>query len=212
MPLPPGVSVLEPLRDNAVVMDCVSQFYQKYYADTNARRLILGINPGRLGAGSTGIPFTDTKRLQGVCNIAYNGLQTHEPSSVFVYDVIESAGGPDRFFGQVYINSVCPVGFVKTDINTGNQTNFNYYDDAKFAASLEAYIIANIRNQQEIAQNFEKVFILGTGKNYQYVRKLNQKHHLFTDVVPLEHPRYIMQYKLRSKSTYIDQYITRLEL
>ena len=38
-------------------------FYHTFYNDNKPRNLILGINPGRLGAGATGIPFTDTKRL-----------------------------------------------------------------------------------------------------------------------------------------------------
>lgn len=212
MPLPLGVSILDPLHDNVGVLNTVSQFYKKYYDDHNPRHLVLGINPGRLGAGSTGIPFTDTKRLKNICEIDFEGFQTHEPSSVFVYDVIDAAGGPDLFFKEVYINSVCPVGFVKTDVKTGKQTNFNYYDDAKFAKNLENYIVAHIKEQQAIAQSYKKVFILGTGKNFQYVLRLNQKYKLFTDVIPLEHPRYIMQYKLKTKVYYVNQYLSSLKL
>src|SRR5688572_26567768 len=43
------------------VMAC---FYHTYYGDQNKRTFILGINPGRFGAGLTGIPFTDPIRLE----------------------------------------------------------------------------------------------------------------------------------------------------
>ena len=64
-------------------------FYGKFYSDNKPRNLILGINPGRLGAGATGIPFTDTKRLLK-CGIPFNSFSTHEPSSVFVYEAIDA--------------------------------------------------------------------------------------------------------------------------
>lgn len=56
-PLPDGVEVLFPQQDKAV-MKLVEQFLLKFYDDTRPRKLMLGINPGRLGAGLTGINFT----------------------------------------------------------------------------------------------------------------------------------------------------------
>jgi hypothetical protein len=47
-------------------MKICSSFYQKYYADNKKRSLIIGINPGRFGAGVTGIPFTDPIRLKRI--------------------------------------------------------------------------------------------------------------------------------------------------
>jgi len=88
--LPEGISIMNPLRDrDDYILEVSSAFYRKYYDDNRPRRLILGINPGRFGVGFTGIPFTDTKRLTGDCGIAYSGRQTHEPSSVFIYEVIK---------------------------------------------------------------------------------------------------------------------------
>jgi hypothetical protein len=57
--LPKGISVMNPFRNNPEVMTIVSLFYKKFYSDSRKRYLILGINPGRFGAGITGIPFTD---------------------------------------------------------------------------------------------------------------------------------------------------------
>ncbi len=48
-------------------MQVMQKFYYKYYNDSNKRKFIIGINPSRHGAGVTGVPFTDTKRLDNVC-------------------------------------------------------------------------------------------------------------------------------------------------
>ena len=68
--LPPRISVMNPFKESDTALKVSNQFYKKYYSDTNKRTLILGINPGRLGAGITGIPFTDTKRLKEPCKRA----------------------------------------------------------------------------------------------------------------------------------------------
>ena len=56
-------------------------------------------------------------------------------------------------------------------------------------------------------KNVGWAFCLGTGKNSQHLHRLNGKHGFFGEIVTLEHPRYIMQYKLRSKQLYIDKYL-----
>ena len=62
--LPDGIRIMNPFQENPVVLDISSTFYKKYYGDDQPRHLILGINPGRHGAGLTGVPFTDPKRLK----------------------------------------------------------------------------------------------------------------------------------------------------
>ena len=62
--LPLGFQVINPYLDNPETIEVTQQFYHKYYHDSNKRKFIVGINPSRHGAGVTGIPFTDTKRLK----------------------------------------------------------------------------------------------------------------------------------------------------
>ena len=105
------VSVMNPYAGGAV-MKAVSVFYKKYFDDTDERVYIIGINPGRLGAGVTGIAFTDTKALE-YCGIKNEVTETKELSAEFVYRVIEHYGGPEKFYKQFFIASICPVGFTK---------------------------------------------------------------------------------------------------
>jgi hypothetical protein len=57
--------VLYPYRDPAV-MAATTAFYEKFFDDARKRVFIIGINPGRFGAGTTGVPFTDPVSLERV--------------------------------------------------------------------------------------------------------------------------------------------------
>lgn len=205
--LPPGIRVMNPFRDSAGVMPVVETFYRKFYNDYNRRHLILGINPGRFGAGTTGIPFTDPKRLISACGIEYAGKLTHEPSSVFIYDMIAAYGGPELFYKDFFISSPCPLGFTSLSDN-GKETNYNYYDSKELLEAVEDYIPDNLRAllQLNVKQNI--CFCFGTGKNFAYLSKLNESHKFFERLVPLEHPRFIMQYKSKQKDLYIEKYLS----
>src|SRR5512133_76294 len=101
--LPSGIRIINPFRENPLVMPVVENFYRKFYSDDNSRHLLIGINPGRFGAGSTGIPFTDTRRLTEKCGLSIEGINTFEPSSAFIYEMIDAYGGPAEFYSKFYI-------------------------------------------------------------------------------------------------------------
>ncbi|HTI57599.1 uracil-DNA glycosylase family protein [Mucilaginibacter sp.] len=206
LPLPQGIRIMNPFRESREAVRVSEEFYRKYYNDVNPRHLILGINPGRFGAGLTGVPFTDPKRLVSECHIPYEGRVTHEPSSVFVYEMISAFGGTEKFYGKFYINSLCPLGFTSID-EKGREKNYNYYDSPALMAAVSDYIIENIRTQIGLGVKTDVVFCFGTGKNESYLRKLNDRYSFFGKVIALEHPRFIMQYRTRSKQTYIDKYL-----
>jgi len=204
--LPAGIRIMNPFKENPEVIPLMEKFYKKFYNDYNNRYLILGINPGRFGAGVTGIPFTDSKRLKSVCGIAYAGKETHEPSSVFVYDMINAFGGAVEFYKHFYIHSVFPLGFTATGKNQ-KDINYNYYDSKELTASVNSDIIENIKKQIALGVNTDTCFCFGNGKNERFLRKLNDSEGFFKNIVALEHPRFIMQYKSKSKNEYIDKYL-----
>jgi hypothetical protein len=206
--LPKGIEVMNPYRDNPGILDVAEKFYGKFYNDNNARRIILGINPGRLGAGATGIAFTDTKRLRDKCGITIDTFQTHEPSSVFVYEAIDAFGGVEAFYNAFYITSICPLGFISTQ--QGTVRNYNYYDSKALEKSVTPFAVACLRRQLDFGIDTRIAYCLGTGKNYHFIQKLNDQYKFFEQLIPLEHPRYIMQYKSKSKDAYIDKYLTEL--
>jgi len=210
LPLPEGIRVMNPFQENPEALEASSQFYRKYYTDDLPRKLILGINPGRFGAGVTGIPFTDTKRLKEICGIEIGNVATHETSSVFVYEFIEAYGGPAVFYHNYYISAVCPLGFVQTGKN-GKEVNLNYYDIPELIDITRDFIIRSLEHQLGFGINRECCFCLGNNKNFRYLSELNREKKYFGKVIPLEHPRFIMQYRTKQKEDYIRKFIRELK-
>jgi hypothetical protein len=204
--LPPGISILNPFRDNSEIIPVISQFYNKFYNDNNLRHLILGINPGRFGAGVTGIPFTDTKRLNEKCGLSIRGLVTFETSSVFVYEMIDAFGGAEKFYSKFFISSVSPLGFTSLTPK-GKPVNYNYYDNQILKETILNFIVESLNTQLDFGIERELCFCFGTGQNYKFLLQLNDKYKFFNKILPLEHPRYIMQYKSKQKHFYIGKYV-----
>ncbi len=209
-PLPPGIEVMNPFQGSPCALAASAAFYRKYYADHRERHIILGINPGRFGAGLTGVPFTDPKRLATACDIHIAACApAHEPSSVFVYEVIDAMGGPAAFYRDWYINSICPLGFVRVDAK-GRKKNYNYYDDRRLEEAATPFMVECLRRQLAFGIRRDVCYCLGTGKNAAFIERLNAEHGFFGRVVPLEHPRYVMQYKSKELGAYVRKYVTLL--
>jgi hypothetical protein len=204
--LPAGVMIMNPFRENPIVNKLAAEFYTNFFSDNKVRKLILGINPGRFGAGSTGIPFTDTKRLNENCSIPFTGFRTHEPSSAFIYEMIGKFGGVKEFYSNYFLSAICPLGFTKEGKN-GKQVNFNYYDTRELEQIAYPFILETLKKQIAFGVDTSVCYCLGTGKNEVFLRKLNKDHHFFNEIVALEHPRYIMQYKALLKEQYIGKYL-----
>jgi len=204
--LPTGIHIMNPYKEDKAILPLSGIFYKKYYNDYSPRHIILGINPGRFGGGVTGVPFTDTKRLIDKCHIPYPGKSTHEPSSVFVYEMIDAYGGPEKFYSNFYINSVCPLGFTSAGSN-GKEINYNYYDSKELTNAVYDFIIESIQQQIRFGIETDVCFCFGNGKNEKFLRQLNDEEKFFKKVIALEHPRFIMQYKSKLKQFYIDKYL-----
>jgi hypothetical protein len=182
-------------------------FYTKFYSDTRKRKLILGINPGRHGAGTTGIPFTDTKRLEEICGIRLDTARTHEPSSVFVYNVIANYGGPDKFYRDFLISAICPLGFLRLN-SRNNWVNCNYYEKDIWPVA-KPFIVSCLKQQIAFGIDTDHCTILGR-ENARYFDVINAEEKLFRSYTILEHPRYIEQYKKKSIREYVKKYIDEL--
>lgn len=204
--LPEGIRIMNPFRENPNVLDISALFYKKYYDDDRPRHLILGINPGRFGSGLTGVAFTDPKRMKEKCGIDYQGASAHEPSSVFVYDMIEAYGGIERFYQNFYINSPCPLGFTKMQ-DSGKEINYNYYDSKALTDAVHDFMLESMEKHLALGVKTDVAFCFGAGQNYKFLKTLNDKMHYFERLIPLDHPRFIMQYKTKSKQLYIEKYL-----
>ncbi|MBX2898082.1 MAG: DUF4918 family protein [Cyclobacteriaceae bacterium] len=201
--IPKGVDVLNPYRQPEAWELC-TQFYQKYYNDSETRRLIIGINPGRFGGGLTGIPFTDPIRLQQVCEIKNDLPKKPELSSEFIYKVIAAFGGANQFFRNFYFTSVSPLGFTKEN------KNLNYYDNLTLEKRLQPFMKACMRAQLAWGLHTDIAFCLGEGANYKFLHAWNKEENFFKEIIPLPHPRFVMQYKRKQLDSYVTHYLDKL--
>ncbi|MFO7525530.1 MAG: DUF4918 family protein [Ignavibacteriaceae bacterium] len=200
--LPGGVGAVNPF-DSSEAKKIVGTFYTKYFKDDNKRLFVFGINPGRFGGGITGISFTDPVALREHCGIENNLGNKKELSSKFIYEMIKAFGGVDIFYSKIFLSALYPLALMK------DGKNYNYYDDKNLFRILKPDIIASVRSQIEFGAKKEKVIILGR-KNAEYFLPINEKYNFFNQVIVLDHPRYILQYKLRLMKNYISTYLKAL--
>jgi hypothetical protein len=198
--LPNDIEWLYPQRD-PVVMDIVARFFHKFYEDRNERRLFLGINPGRFGAGITGVNFTAARQLKDYCLIDHPFKNGTELSAEFIYDMIEAYGGVSAFYGQFFIGSVCPLGFVQ------HGKNLNYYDDKELLKMIEPFIVENINKLVDFKVDRTACYCIGGEKNFKYLQRINEQNKWFEKIIALPHPRFIMQYRRKQKQQFIQQYL-----
>ncbi|QJD80966.1 uracil-DNA glycosylase family protein [Spirosoma rhododendri] len=205
--LPPGIGVMNPYEQPSV-RPIVEQFYAKFYADNRPRVFVLGINPGRFGAGVTGISFTTPQNLRRYCGIDNELRDTPELSSRFVYQVVEAFGGAAEFYGRFFLTSLFPLALTKARPG-GGVVNYNFYDDKQTTAALWPAITETVQTQLTFGADRRVAVCLGR-KNETYLKRLNEQQGFFDRIVTLDHPRYILQYKSKALPDYLEQYISTL--
>jgi hypothetical protein len=208
--LPNGIEILFPQKDKQV-RELITQFFNKYYNDHKQRSLMLGINPGRFGAGITGVNFTAPKQLKEACGIDHHFKLSSELSAEFIYDMIAEYGGPEKFYRDWFIGAVCPLGFTASPSpSKGGVKNINYYDDKKLLIAVTPFIVNCINKQVAIGFTRERCICIGGEKNFKFLSSLNNEHKWFDQIIPLPHPRFILQYRRKQKDKYIHQYLSAL--
>jgi hypothetical protein len=197
--VPRGVKVMNPYAD-ARVRQITRSFLDRYFGDDRPRTLVFGINPGRFGAGITGITFTDPVALADFCGIENHLERRRELSSVYIYDFIQRWGGPRAFYRSFFLTALCPLGFTRSGIN------LNYYDDARLARAVTPFIVRSIEQQIALGCGTRAAVVIGTGTNKRFFEALNERHGFFGKVLSVEHPRFIMQYRRKRVDEYLDRY------
>ena len=202
--LPPGIEAQNPFREPAVQV-LAQRFADKFYADSQPRIALLGINPGRLGMGRTGVAFTDPVALREICGIA-NDLPRGRPelSTQFVYRVVAALGGPAEFYRHFFLSSIYPL------VLLNNGLNYNYYDSPALIKNLWPDLERSLR-QQVADFGLRRDVAVSLGKrNGEFLNKLNDELGLFDKIVVLDHPRYLMQYRRRDLDANVAKYVETL--
>ena len=194
---------MNPYGDPAV-QRYMRAFLDKYFSDYHERTIVMGINPGRFGAGVTGITFTDPVAMADFLGIPNALPRRRELSSVFIYDMIHRFGGPDQFFSKFFLTAISPLGYTRDGLN------LNYYDEPALVRAVTPFIVSTLEQQIALGCRRDVAYVLGFGANRKFIEKLNSEHRFFERIVALEHPRWIMQYRRKKLDQYIDKYVETL--
>jgi len=197
-------------ENKAQIKEITATFYKKYYHDKNKRILILGSSPARKGTSVTGIPFEDASHLYKSTGIMIQDFYINKSSSDFLYDVMEQYGGCKKFYSDFFMSFVCPLGIVNIN-SKGNEVNANYYENKKLEKILYNFIVEAIKKQIAFGIDQSVCYCIGSGENYKFLSKINEQYNFFDKIVPLEHPRFIMQYNKKDSVKYLEKYISALK-
>jgi hypothetical protein len=201
--LPKEISIITPYSKKEV-NNAVQRFFKKYFDDNENRVFVFGINPGRFGGGLTGISFTDPVALREECEIENDLGDRQELSSKFIYRMIKEYGGVKKFYSKIFITALYPLAIIK------DGKNYNYYDSLKLYESLKTQINSAIKEQIKFGTDRRFAVCLGR-KNAKFFNEINKENNFFDELRVLDHPRYIMQYKLKHADAYIRNYLKALK-
>lgn len=201
--LPEGVECMNPYRE-AEVKAIVRTYFQRYYGDSNKRTLLFGINPGRFGAGVTGISFTDPVILKERLGISHGLELRPELSAGFIHDMIDAFGGIEDFTAHFLITSVYPLGFLE------DGKNINYYEIPGWRDALLPHIRSELKAHGGWNINRDVAICIGQGQNLKFFTELNKELGLFKRILTLPHPRWVMQYRTKLKGEFINEYVKTL--
>lgn len=173
----------------------IDTFWRTYYGGAVPRVVLCGINPGRHGAGKTGIPFLDFQLLSQL--ISGIDRQDSERSARFFFQVVRQFGVA-AFFHSFYVTNVASVGFIR------DGKNLNY--DALPASALEV-VERNFLQEMEIVQPTHVISLSNVVQ--KTVRKL-----LPTTVdcsMRLPHPSWITTYRGNEMDKWAARYLAVLD-
>ena len=99
------ISVLREFEGSMHISKC---FFEKYCSNGSPSVVLCGINPGRLGAGKTGVPFLDFASLSRM--LSNIERRDTERSAKFFYEVIKHFGAK-KFYSTFHVTNISSVGF-----------------------------------------------------------------------------------------------------
>lgn len=185
-----GITVLDGFIQN---IELVRRYYQTVYSMDANRIVLCGINPGRLGAGKTGIPFLDYNSVS--CLFPDIQRNDQENSAQFVFSIIREIGC-ELFYRSVYMTNVSWFGFTK------DGKNLNY---DKLPSYLPSFFTDSFIGEMAIVQ--PKLIIPLGEKVEQTLRQMKQDGRLNYPLAKrLPHPFYcsIPTNTISCKQKYVD--------
>lgn len=179
---------------------CINLFWNRYYEKHLPKIVICGINPGRFGAGQTGIPFLDNHSLSEMGFPVTSS--DRERSADFFYSVVQAIG-IEVFFKTFYVTNLSAIGYIK------QKKNINYYDLPKNARQT---VFDNFLTEMDHIKPTHIITLSVLVQND--IKSLIKEGTLSSGIdcsLRLPHPAWIMTYRQKSKQVWGEIYIKALE-
>jgi hypothetical protein len=94
----------------------------------------------------------------------------------------------------------------------GTPLNLNYYDDPALQQAVTPRVVRWVKDLLATGLRSDVMACIGTGKNLAFLEKLNQEHGFFQRIIPLEHPRFVMQYRFKRMDEFVGKYVAAARL
>lgn len=178
----------------------INAFWDRYYAKRLPNIVICGINPGRFGAGQTGIPFLDNRSLS---EMGFSVENSHsERSAEFFYSVIEAIG-VERFFNRFYVTNLSAIGYIK------HEKNINYYD---LPIDAQNTVFANFLDEMDAIKPTHIISLsVHVQNDIQCLIKNGSLSNNIDCTLRLPHPSWVMTYRQKSKDMWKNKYLSQLQ-
>lgn len=173
----------------------IKRYYEKYVSKNKPKIVLCGINPGRFGAGLTGIPFIDFKSLSKMLN-DINRTET-EQSAQFFFRVIEKIG-KERFYQNCYVTNISKFGFAEQ----GKSRNVNYYDLPK---NTQRWLLDRFCEEMNF---INPNIIIPLSQNVEHSLNLlkDEGKLSFNIGERINHPSWVMTYRKNDEDIWIKKY------
>ena len=193
-----NVKILSDFLDNK---DNIINFHKKYVEPNSPRVVICGINPGRNGAGLTGIPFIDFESLSNMLPDIQK--KDWEQSAKFFFSVIQEFG-IEEFYKNFHVTNISWFGFSRID----KPKNVNYFEKDIFT-EIAIYLIDKFVEEMEL---INPDYIIPLSKTVKYeLEKLKKQGKIRAEIgTCINHPSWVVTYRRKDLSIWRQKYIDTL--
>ena len=191
-----NIQILSNFIDNK---NNIVEFHKKYVEPNSPKIVICGINPGRNGAGLTGIPFIDFASLsQMLPCIKKNDW---EQSANFFFSIIQEFG-IETFYRNFHVTNISWFGFSRID----KSKNVNYYE---IPTEIQKYLINKFVEEMAFI-NPDYIIPLAEHVSWE-LDSLKKQDKIKAKIgTRLNHPAWVMAHRRKDLNTWRKKYVDTL--
>ena len=192
-----NIGILSKFLDNK---NNIIEFHKRYVQPNSPKIVMCGINPGRRGAGITGIPFIDTNSLSEMLPDISNPKS--EKSAKFFFSIIKEFG-INEFSRNIHVTNMSWFGFYSLD--KGTNVNYNY-----LPIEIQNVLVDKFVEEMDFV-NPNVILPIGDTVKLELLNNLKVKNRISAEIgTRLYHPAY----RLVERNSYIKvltEYLTKLK-